>query len=55
MGIDHPAYQDHLIKGGSDVKTLGYTELIPNLIKAIQELSQQNTDLMQRIKALENS
>ena len=34
--------------GGLDVRSIGYTELIPNLIKAIQELTA-------RVKELENS
>ena len=38
-GIDFGGYRDHTIKGGEDVKTIGYTELIAPLIKAIQELS----------------
>ena len=39
LGIDHAAYQDHSVSGGMDVKSIGYAELIPNLIKAIQEIS----------------
>lgn len=38
MGVDFGGYQDHLIKGGDDVKSIGYNELIAPLIKAIQEL-----------------
>lgn len=47
LGIDHAAYQDHSVKGGMDVKSIGYAELIPNLIKAIQELTA-------RVEQLEN-
>lgn len=52
--IDFGAYQDHSVKGGKDVKSLGYDEFIPVLIKAIQELSAKNTELENRIKILEN-
>jgi hypothetical protein len=38
MGVDFGGYQDHTIKGGDAVLTLGYEELVAPLIKAIQEL-----------------
>jgi hypothetical protein len=38
MGVDFGGYQDHTIKGGDAVVSLGYEELIAPLIKAIQEL-----------------
>jgi len=38
LGIDFGGYQDHSIKGGDDVLSIGYNELIGPLIKAIQEL-----------------
>ena len=47
LGIDFGGYQDHTVKGGCDVLTLGYEELISPLIKAVQELSA-------RVKALES-
>jgi hypothetical protein len=52
--IDFGIYQDHMVKGGKDVKTLGYNELIPVLIKAVQELTAKNTELENRIQILEN-
>ena len=52
-GIDFGGYQDHSIEGGSDVLTLGYTELIAPLIKATQELSAENAELKERIEQLE--
>ena len=55
LGVDHAAYQDHAVHGGDDVKSIGYMELIPNLIKAVQELSKQNGDLLRRIELLESS
>lgn len=38
MGVDFGGYQDHSIKGGDAVLSLGYEELVAPLIKAIQEL-----------------
>ena len=38
MGVDFGGYQDHSIKGGDDVLSIGYEEMIAPLIKAIQEL-----------------
>jgi hypothetical protein len=41
LKIDFGGYQDHLKSGGEDVKSLGYTEFIAPMIKAIQELSRK--------------
>ena len=41
LGVDFAGYQDHSLNGGCDVKTLGYQEFIPVLIKAIQDLHAQ--------------
>jgi hypothetical protein len=38
MGVDFGGYQDHSIKGGDAVLSIGYEELVAPLIKAIQEL-----------------
>lgn len=38
LGVDFGGYQDHAIKGGDAVVSLGYEELVAPLIKAIQEL-----------------
>ena len=38
-GIDFGGFQDHSIKGGDDVLSIGYVELIAPMLKAIQELS----------------
>jgi len=38
MGVDWGGYQDHKVNGGEDVLSIGYTELIGPMIKAIQEL-----------------
>lgn len=37
QGIDFGGYQDHKVNGGVDVLSLGYSELIAPLIKAVQE------------------
>ena len=39
LGIDFGGYQDHTVNGGEDVLSLGYTEFIGPLVKAVQELS----------------
>lgn len=38
MGVDFGGYQDHTIKGGDAVMSIGYEEMIAPLIKAVQEL-----------------
>ena len=47
-GMDFGGYQDHSINGGDDILTIGYTEFIAPLIKAVQELAA-------RIEVLEKS
>ncbi len=44
-GIDFGGYQDHKIAGGDDVLSVGYSELIAPMIKAIQELSAEVASL----------
>jgi hypothetical protein len=44
-GVDFGGYQDHSIKGGEDVLSLGYEELIAPLIKAVQQLSAEVAEL----------
>jgi hypothetical protein len=41
LQIEFGGYQDHLINGGDDVKSLGAEELLAPIIKAIQELSKR--------------
>ena len=53
LGVDCSAYQDHRIAGGEDVRSIAYDALIPPLIKAIQELTEQNDTLTKRIVLLE--
>ena len=38
-GVDFGGFQDHKVAGGQDVLSIGYTELIAPMIKAIQELT----------------
>jgi hypothetical protein len=38
-GIDFGGFQDHSVKGGDDVLSIGYDELFAPMLKAIQELS----------------
>jgi len=38
LGIDFGGFQDHSLKGGEDVLSIGYDEFIAPMIKAIQEL-----------------
>jgi hypothetical protein len=45
QGVDFGGYQDHKVKGGDDVLSLGYGELIAPLIKAIQELTARVQEL----------
>jgi len=52
-GIDFGGFQDHKISGGDDVLSVGYSEFIAPLIKAVQELSDMNDVLKERVKALE--
>jgi len=44
-GVDFGGFQDHTIKGGDEVMTIGYIELIAPLIKAIQELAKDVEEL----------
>ncbi len=54
MSFDAGLLQNHKINGGEDRYTLGYEELIAPLIKAVQQLSEQNKRLELRIQILEN-
>ena len=53
LGVDHAAYQHHEISGGCDVHSIGYVELVPNLILAVQELTTRNRELETRLEILE--
>jgi hypothetical protein len=45
--IDFGGFQDHKINGGKDVLSIGYSELVGPLIKAVQELTTQVNNLKQ--------
>ena len=53
-GVDFGGFQNHTINGGDDTLSIGYSEFIAPLIKAVQELTLQNKDLNDRIVALES-
>jgi hypothetical protein len=38
LGVDFGGFQDHGVKGGEDVLSIGYDELISVLVKAVQQL-----------------
>ena len=54
LGVDFGGYQDHGTNGGMSVKSVGYTDLIAPLIKAVQELSAQVDDLKQQLKGTQS-
>lgn len=45
LGVDFGGYQNHKINGGADVQSLGYSEFIGPLIKAVQELAARVQEL----------
>jgi len=51
--LDFGGFQNHNINGGKDKMTLGYQEFIAPMVKAIQELSQKNVELQNKITELE--
>jgi hypothetical protein len=53
LGVDFGGYQDHSINNGRDIKTLGYSEFISVLIKAVQEQQIIIENLKTRIQLLE--
>jgi hypothetical protein len=54
LNIDFAGYQDSRFNGGDDVLHLNYNEFIAPLIKAVQELSQENKNLKIRVDLLES-
>lgn len=58
MKVDFAGYQDHSVNGGADVLTIGYTEYIPIIVKAIQQIKQmydvQIESLKKEISTLKN-
>jgi hypothetical protein len=54
LGIDFGGYQDHSVKGGGDILSVGYQELVAPLIKAVQELSLQVEDLQSQLNDMKD-
>ena len=52
LNIDFGGLQHHEVNGGHDVYSVGYTELISPMIKAIQELTNEINELKSEIKEL---
>jgi hypothetical protein len=58
MGLDNLHFaglQHHSHNGGEDVYSIGYTEFIGPLIKAVQELKAENDEIKARLAALETA
>ena len=53
LNVDFAGYLDSNIDGGEDVLSLGYTEFIAPIVKAIQEQQQMIEMLEQKIDKLE--
>ena len=52
LGVDFAGYLDSKVDGGEDVLSLGYTEFIAPMIKAIQEQQQMIKELQKQIEEL---
>ena len=52
LGVDFAGYLDSKVDGGEDVLSLGYTEFIAPMIKAIQEQQQMIEELQKQIEEL---
>ena len=53
LGVEFGGIQDHSIEGGDDVLSIGYDELIAPMVKAIQEQQNMISELILRVKTLE--
>lgn len=53
-GVDFGGFQDHQISGGEDLYSIGYSELIGPLVKAVQDLSAENEKNKTSIKTLQD-
>lgn len=53
LDVDFAGYQDHKINGGEDVLSLGYTEFIAPIVKAIQQQQEMIETQQQKIAWLE--
>lgn len=55
LGVDFGGIQDHSIRGGEDVLSIGYDEIIAPLVKAVQEQQAVIESLKARIDTLEGA
>ncbi|EFD4927008.1 hypothetical protein F2M41_17325 [Escherichia coli] len=53
LGIDFGMYQDHLVNGGEDVKTLGYEQAIPFVTKALDVAFARMDKFEERLSKIE--
>lgn len=54
LGVEFGGYQDHTVNGGSDVLTLGYDEFIPPIVRAIQQVREEQLAINSRLSVLED-
>lgn len=54
LGVEFGGLQDHSINGGKDVMSLGYSEFIPPIVKAIQQIKAVQDSIAVRLDALES-
>ncbi len=54
LGIDFGMYQDHLVNGGCDVKTLAYEQAIPFITKALDVAFSRLDEIEERLAKLES-
>ena len=55
LGVDFGGFQHHQEKGGLDVMSLGYNELIAVLIKAVQEVNLKCEQLQRELDVFRNN
>ena len=55
LGVEFGGLQDHSVKGGHDVLSIGYDEIIAPLVKAVQEQQAMIEILKARIEILEET
>lgn len=53
MGVEFGGFQDHKVRGGDDVMSLGYDEFIPPITKAIQDCWSEIQSIKSRLDKLE--
>ena len=55
LGVDFGGFQHHQERGGLDVMSLGYNELIAVLIKAVQEVNLKCEQLQRELDVFRNN